>query len=56
MAQGPDPNRWTPTDPDTTRGRMGDPPSTRLGLSSGGIVVLVLVILVVAMAVFWYAE
>jgi hypothetical protein len=53
MAQGPDPNRNFDTDREITRaeleqgGGLGDPKSSRLGLSSWAIVVLVVVLAVV---------
>lgn len=46
MAQGPDPNRWNETDPEAVGGGLGDPPSTRLGLSSGVIAAIVLILLI----------
>ena len=53
MALGPDPNRWTPDDPDARRGNLGDLRSTRFGMGSTAIVavlvVLVAVFLVVAL-------
>lgn len=48
MAQGPDPNRHPETDPELSGveqrkgGGMGSPRSTRFGLSSGAIAVLIL--------------
>ena len=50
MAAGPDPNRFTPTDPETrpkdyARGdSLGDLKSTRLGLPTWGVAVLVVLV------------
>ena len=52
MATGPDPNRFTPTDPeqrpkDYRRGdSLGDLRSTRLGLPTWGVAVLVVAVFV----------
>lgn len=53
MAQGPDPNRNFDTDPELTGdeiregGGPGDPASSRLGLSSWGIVALAVALVAV---------
>lgn len=50
MAQGPDPNRHTQTDRENTGdeqragGGLGDPRSSRLGLSSGAIAVVAVLV------------
>ncbi|HEX8213193.1 MAG TPA: hypothetical protein VF584_23665 [Longimicrobium sp.] len=51
MAAGPDPNRWTETDPQATNGGVGDPKTSRLGLSSTAITVIALLILAFVAAV-----
>jgi hypothetical protein len=53
MATGPDPNRFTPPDPeqrprDYSRGdSIGDLRSTRLGLPTWGVAVLIVIVFVV---------
>jgi hypothetical protein len=55
MARGPDPNRYTPTDPEVAPeerrqgGDIGDTGTTRLGLTSWGIALLVVVLVVVVL-------
>ena len=49
---GPDPNRTGDTDREVARGDMGDPGSTRFGLSSGWIL---LIVLVIAALMIWLA-
>ena len=51
MASGPDPNRWTESDPQARNGGVGDPKTSRLGLSSAVSAVLALVLLAVVAAV-----
>jgi hypothetical protein len=51
MAAGPDPNRWTEPDPQATNGGVGDPKTSRLGLSSTAITVIALLILAFVAAV-----
>ena len=52
MASGPDPNRFTPDDPETRpedyrRGdSLGDLRSTRMGLPTWGVAVLLIVVFV----------
>jgi hypothetical protein len=56
MAQGPDSNRWQSTDPELSPkeesegGGLGDPSSTRLGLSSRSIVILVVLLVALLLA------
>ncbi len=52
MASGPDPNRYTPEDRESTQ--LGDPRSTRLGLSTGMIAIIAVAaaLAVIALAVF----
>jgi hypothetical protein len=60
MAQGPDPNRWQPPEPqDEPReqadaGGLGNPRSSRLGLPSWAIVLLAAI--VVALIFFFVSE
>lgn len=49
---GPDPNREDESDLEVARGDMGDPGSTRFGLSSGWIL---LIVLVIAALMIWLA-
>jgi len=51
MAAGPDPNRFTETDPQATNGGVGNPKTSRLGLSSTAITVIALLILAFVAAV-----
>jgi hypothetical protein len=60
MAHGPDPNRMTGTDPDASPEEerkgdgLGNPRSTRLGLSSWGIAGLVLLVATALLVLFFY--
>jgi hypothetical protein len=54
MAAGPDPNRWSPTDPETTGGELGDPRSTRLGTPSWLTALIVAVVALALLAVFFF--
>ena len=51
---GPDPNRTDDADREGARGELGDPASTRYGLSSGAILLIVLALtaLVLGVALF----
>jgi hypothetical protein len=51
MASGPDPNRFTESDPQARNGGVGNPKTSRLGLSSAVSAVLALVLLAVVAAV-----
>ena len=51
MVAGPDPNRWTEVDPETRNGGVGDPKTSRLGLSSTASAVIALILLVFVAAV-----
>ncbi|HEX2202749.1 MAG TPA: hypothetical protein VHG91_05615 [Longimicrobium sp.] len=51
---GPDPNRLDESDPDVAHGRIGDPSASRLGLSSGVIVVIVLLVALAFLAVAYF--
>lgn len=51
MVAGPDPNRFTETDPQATDGGVGDPKTSRLGLSSTASVVVALIVLAFVAAV-----
>ncbi len=54
MAAGPDPNRWTPTDPETTEGEMGNPGSTRFNLPSTVTALVAAAIAIALLAVFFF--
>lgn len=45
MVAGPDPNRWTEEDPQAPNGGVGNPKTSRLGLSSWASAIIALVIL-----------
>ena len=54
MVAGPDPNRFTETDPQATNGGVGDPKTSRLGLSStaSAVIALLLLALVAGVLIF----
>jgi hypothetical protein len=54
MAQGPDPNRWSPTDPETDEGEMGNPGSTRFNSPSWLTALVVAIIAIALLAVFLF--
>lgn len=54
MAQGPDPNRWSPVDPETTGEELGNPGTTRFKLPSWGTALIVLAIAAFLLGVFLF--
>jgi hypothetical protein len=52
MVAGPDPNRFTPDDPQARDGGVGNPKTSRLGLSSAASAVIALLILAFVAAIF----
>lgn len=51
MVAGPDPNRWTEEDPQARDGGVGNPKTSRLGLSSVASAVIALIVLAFVAAV-----
>ncbi len=51
MAAGPDPNRYTEPDPQARNGGVGNPKTSRLGLSSAVSAAIAVVLLAIVAAV-----